>query len=149
VSASSPPMPAVFYDVDADRIAVEPAPAREPWDNGCVRLTHVLRDDNGNVGPHVLDLSPDDARELADALLCAAAAAAPDGVRPPGTPRQDAFRVWREADRIRNAAGVGYADFVDDEQIGRHVRAHLDEARYQDAAFCAAVLSLRQQERAS
>jgi hypothetical protein len=138
---------AVFYDIDADRLSVEPGPSNDPWDTGRVRLTHVLRDDNGNVGPHVIDLSPDSARELADALLCAASTVAPAGVRPPGTPRQDAFPVWREDGRIRNATGEGYSDHVDDDAIARHVLANMEAQRYQDAAFGVAVLSLRQHER--
>lgn len=147
---SSSSVPAVFYDADADRISVEPTSPRDPWDAGRVRLTHVLRDDNGNVGAHVLDLGPDAAREFADAILCAARA-----VEPAGTPRhirgpvQDAFPVWRDGDRIRNAAGEGYADVVDDEQVARHASVAMEARHFQDAAFCVAVLSLRQQERAS
>lgn len=64
-------------------------------------------------------------------------------------PRQDAFPVWREGDRIRNAAGEGYSDVVSDAQIMRHARASLDAGHYRDAAFEVAVLSLRQQERAA
>lgn len=147
-SSSVPGTPAVFYDVDADRIYVESAPALQPWDTGRVRLTHVLRDDNGSVDGHVLDLAPDAARELADAILCAAHAVDPVATAVQG-PRQGAFPVWREGDRIRNAAGEGYSDGVSETQILGHARASLDAGHYRDAAFEVAVLSLRQQERAS
>lgn len=128
-----------FYDADADRIYVEAAPPRDPWGTGRVRLTHVLRDDNGIVDGHVLDLVLDDARAMASAIFRTARDLDP----------VEASYAVREGARIRHRDGRGYGDSVPDADIERHLeeaeaqlRNYLDQAR-----FCHAVLQLRAEER--
>jgi hypothetical protein len=137
-----------YYDEQAECLQVAVEDRHLPRDRWSIRVVHWMRDDSGEFGDYVVRLSPHDALQLAEDLRAAADLVAPV---PPALrgPRQDAFPVWREDGRIRNHAGVGYADGVDDDDIVRHVRDYLDAGRFQDAAFGVAVLSLRQQERAS
>lgn len=55
--------------------------------------------------------------------------------------------AWREGDRIRQADGSGFADFVPDEQVRQYMERDIVEGKPNEAAFCAAVLALRQRER--
>lgn len=128
-----------FFDADADRMYVEPVPARQPWDMGRVRLTHVLREDSGGVASHVLDLTVEDARLMACTLVQAASEVG----------QEDALAV-REGDRIRSTRDdSGYVDSVSDENIQRHLKAAEETLRraLDDARFCQAVLALREEER--
>lgn len=64
--------------------------------------------------------------------------------------------VYREGDRIRHTDGTGYSDLVTDAEIIEHHTVYLDGLDIPEdiaefrgkAAFCRAVLALRQVERA-
>lgn len=142
-----------YYDQHAERVEVGVYDRHMPRDQWSIRLVHHLVDDVGRFDAYDLRLSPGDALGLAEDLR-----AAVDCVLPPASgetsasaptpgPRQHDFPVWREGDRIRSAAGTGYGDEVPDARIRRHVCEALAFESYQDAAFCVAVLSLRQSER--
>lgn len=58
-------------------------------------------------------------------------------------------RVWREGNRIRQADGSGFADFVSDDQIQQYAIAATRRGEHDQAWFCYMVLAQRSMERAS
>jgi hypothetical protein len=136
-----------YYDEQAECLQVAVEDRHLPRSRWSIRVVHWLVDSGGEFVDYCVRLSVHDALQLADELRAAVDLVAPP-VQPtsPG-PWQDAFAVWREENRIRNAAGLGYGDAVGDEAIAEHAQMYLRAGRYRDAAFRVAVLSLRQQER--
>lgn len=57
--------------------------------------------------------------------------------------------AYRDGKRIRHPKGYGYGDLVPDEDIRRHLNEHVEAGKVEEAAFCAAVLALRQSERSA